>query len=83
MQRFTNTQTGTNNGGRPRAGWGASAGGHELNMRALRYGMKQFFADPEIDDYNRLLVALSSYNAERDRIQRLRGEAAVVGYNPD
>ena len=50
-------------------------------MMALRYGMNQFFADPETDDNNRLFFALSSYNAGPDRIQRLRGEAAASGRN--
>ena len=52
-------------------------------MKALRYGMNQFFADPETDENNRLFFALSSYNAGPDRIQRLRGEAAATGRNPD
>jgi membrane-bound lytic murein transglycosylase MltF len=49
----------------------------------LRYVIDNFFDDPAIDQVNRTLFAFASYNAGPNRIQRLRGEAAGLGFDPN
>ncbi len=49
----------------------------------LRYVVDNFFDDPAIDQVNRTLFAFASYNAGPNRIQRLRGEAAGMGFDPN
>ncbi len=49
----------------------------------LRYVIDNFFDDPAIDQVNRTLFAFASYNAGPNRIQRLRGEAAGMGFDPN
>ncbi len=48
----------------------------------LRYIVDNFFDDPAIDEVNRTLFAFASYNAGPNRIQRLRKEAAGMGFDP-
>ncbi len=49
----------------------------------LRYIVDNFFDDPAIDEVNRTLFAFASYNAGPNRIQRLRSEAAGMGFDPN
>ena len=49
----------------------------------LRYIVDNFFDDPAIDEVNRTLFAFASYNAGPNRIQRLRKEAAEMGFDPN
>ena len=49
----------------------------------LRYIIRQYFDDPEIDEFNRTLFAFASYNAGPNRIQRLRNKAATLGFDPN
>jgi len=49
----------------------------------LRYVIDNFFDDPAIDEVNRTLFAFASYNAGPNRIQRLRAEAASMGFDPN
>ncbi|WP_210164906.1 MltF family protein [Afifella pfennigii] len=44
-------------------------------VKYLRYIADQHFADPELDEINRILFALASYNAGPNRIARLRRQA--------
>jgi membrane-bound lytic murein transglycosylase MltF len=49
----------------------------------LRQLVDVHFADPDIDALNRTLFAFAGYNAGPTRINRLRGEAAKKGLDPD
>ena len=49
----------------------------------LRYIVDHYFNDPAIDEVNRTLFAFASYNAGPNRIQRLRGETASMGFDPN
>ena len=49
----------------------------------LRYIVDHYFDDPEIDEVNRTLFALASYNAGPNRIRRFRTTAADQGYDPN
>ena len=49
----------------------------------LRYIVDHYFDDPEIDEVNRTLFALVSYNAGPNRIRRFRTTAADQGYDPN
>ena len=49
----------------------------------LRYIVDHYFNDPAIDEVNRTLFGFASYNAGPNRIQRLRPEAASMGYDPN
>jgi membrane-bound lytic murein transglycosylase MltF len=53
------------------------------STKYLRYIADHYFHDPAIDDLNRTLFALASYNAGPNRIRRLRSEAAEQGYDPN
>ena len=55
----------------------------EANIHAgvkyMRYLMDHYFADPEIDEVNRYLLAFAAYNAGPNRIARLRALAPEYG----
>lgn len=55
----------------------------EAGARYVRYLMDEFFDDPAVDQENRLLFALASYNAGPGRIRSLRREAAERGLDPN
>ena len=59
----------------------------ESNIHAgtkyLRWIVNTYFDDPEIDEANRTLFALASYNAGPNRIRRLRGVAVERGFDPN
>jgi membrane-bound lytic murein transglycosylase MltF len=52
-------------------------------VKYTRYIIDEYFADPNIDEFNRTLLALASYNAGPDRIATLRKEAAQKGLDPN
>ena len=58
----------------------------EANIHAgvkyLDFIRKRYFNDPEMDEMNRTLFALASYNAGPARIAKLRAKAGQQGYNP-
>jgi membrane-bound lytic murein transglycosylase MltF len=43
----------------------------------------RYFADSEIDRFNKTLFAIAAYNAGPARIRNLRDKAAKAGYNPN
>ena len=49
----------------------------------VRFVMDEFFDDPAIDQRNRMLLALASYNAGPGRIRSLRQKAAAQGLDPN
>ena len=49
----------------------------------LRKLIDHYFDDPGIDEFNRELFAIASYNAGPTRIRRLRREAAEQGLDPN
>ena len=49
-------------------------------MRTL---IDTYFADPEIDDINRVLFAFAAYNGGPTRIQKMRRRTAKAGLNPN
>ena len=55
----------------------------EAGARYMRFLMDRYFADPEMGELQRWLFALAAYNAGPARIQRLRRQAAVEGYDPN
>ncbi len=55
----------------------------EAGARYMRFLMDRYFADPEMEELQRWLFALAAYNAGPARIQRLRKQAAVEGYDPN
>jgi membrane-bound lytic murein transglycosylase MltF len=59
----------------------------EANIHAgvkyMRYLMDRHFADPEIDEVNRYLLAFAAYNAGPTRITRLRARAPEYGVDPN
>jgi len=55
----------------------------EAGARYMRFLMDRYFADPEMAESQRWLFALAAYNAGPARIQRLRRQAAVEGYDPN
>ncbi len=55
----------------------------EAGARYMRFLMDRYFADPEMGELQRWLFALAAYNAGPARIQRLRTQAAVEGYDPN
>jgi len=52
-------------------------------VKYVRYVMDHFFNDPAIDQRNRMLLALASYNAGPGRIRSLRRKAAERGLDPN
>lgn len=76
----------------PRTARGPAVGIHnveelEANIHAghkyLRHIIDEYFSDPELDEFNRELLAFAAYNAGPTRISRLRREAARRGLNPN
>ena len=59
----------------------------EQNIHAaakyMRYLLDTYLSDPEIDPTNRLLLALSAYNAGPLNMKRMREEAVEMGLNPN
>ena len=55
----------------------------EAGARYMRFLMDRYFADPEMGELQRWLFALAAYNAGPARIQRLRRQAALEGYDPN
>jgi len=49
----------------------------------LRKLITTYFDEPQLEERDRMMFALASYNAGPTRIQRLRGEARKLGYSPD
>lgn len=45
--------------------------------------MDTYFADPALDEDNRVFLTLASYNAGPNRIKRLRAEAGTAGRDPN
>lgn len=52
-------------------------------VRYLDFIRNRYFSEPEIDDYNKTLFALASYNAGPARVAKLRKKAEQQGYNPN
>jgi len=55
----------------------------EAGARYMRFLMDRYFSDPEMGELQRGLFALAAYNAGPARIQGLRRQAAVEGYDPN
>lgn len=59
----------------------------EANIHAgtkyLRTLIDTYFADPAIDDMNRVLLAFAAYNSGPTRIQKLRARTARAGLDPN
>ena len=55
----------------------------EAGARYMRFLMDRYFSDPEMGELQRWLFALAAYNAGPAKIQRLRRQAAVEGYDPN
>jgi len=51
--------------------------------KMLRYFADAYFSDPQIDNLNRALFVLASYNAGPTRISRLRAQAKDQGVDPN
>jgi membrane-bound lytic murein transglycosylase MltF len=52
-------------------------------VKYVRFMMDQYFKDDPMDDLNKALMTLASYNAGPGRIRQLRREAAARGLNPN
>ena len=52
-------------------------------VKYLRFLRDRYFADPEIDDLNAMLLSLAAYNGGPNRITRLQREAADLGLDPN
>jgi membrane-bound lytic murein transglycosylase MltF len=52
-------------------------------IKYVRFMMDQYFKDDPMDDLNKLLMTLASYNAGPGRIRQLRREAEKRGLNPN
>jgi membrane-bound lytic murein transglycosylase MltF len=52
-------------------------------VRYLDFLRKRYFNAAGMDDLNRTLFALASYNAGPARVAKLRDKAAKLGYNPN
>jgi membrane-bound lytic murein transglycosylase MltF len=52
-------------------------------IKYLDFIRKRYFADPEIDRFNKTLFAFASYNAGPARIRKLRDKAEKAGYDPN
>lgn len=52
-------------------------------IKYLAYLRDRYYSDPEIDDLNRTLLALATYNAGPRRMINLRNEAKKLGYDPN
>jgi membrane-bound lytic murein transglycosylase MltF len=52
-------------------------------VKYFRFMMDEFYKDEPMDDVNKGLMTLASYNAGPGRIRQLRREAAKRGLNPN
>jgi membrane-bound lytic murein transglycosylase MltF len=52
-------------------------------VKYFRFMMDEFYKDEPMDDVNKGLMTLASYNAGPARIRQLRREAAQRGLNPN
>lgn len=52
-------------------------------VKYLRFVTDYYLREDDIDDFNRVLLALAGYNAGPGRLQRLRREAAAAGLDPN
>jgi len=52
-------------------------------IKYLRQLHDRYITGENVDDQNRTLLALASYNAGPGRIEKLRAEAPKLGYDPD
>ncbi len=52
-------------------------------IKYLHYLRSRYFSDPEIDSFNRTLLAFGAYNAGPHRMIKLRNKAAKQGYDPN
>ena len=58
-------------------------GNIHAGIKYLDYLRERYFSDPEIDDLNKTLLALATYNAGPRRMINMRNEAEKLGYNPN
>jgi membrane-bound lytic murein transglycosylase MltF len=52
-------------------------------IKYIRFMMDQYYKDDPMDDFNKLLMTLASYNAGPGRMRQLRQETAKRGLNPN
>jgi membrane-bound lytic murein transglycosylase MltF len=52
-------------------------------IRLMHFLVNDYFKEPELDQMNRTLLAIASYNAGPSRITRCRQAAEEMGYDPD
>ena len=52
-------------------------------VRYLRWMIDRYYADDDMDDDNRLLFALASYNAGPRRVRQMRQQAEAEGLDPN
>ncbi len=52
-------------------------------IKYLDFLRDRYFSDPEINDLNRILLALAAYNAGPSRMINLRNKASKMGYDPN
>jgi len=52
-------------------------------IKYLNYLRERYYSDPEMNDLNRTLLALATYNAGPRRMINLRNEAEKLGYDPN
>jgi membrane-bound lytic murein transglycosylase MltF len=52
-------------------------------VKYIRFMMDQYYKDDPMDDTNKLLMTLASYNAGPGRMRQLRAETAKRGLNPN
>lgn len=55
----------------------------QAGIKYMRFMIDTYFPDEEIDDFNKGLLALASYNAGPNRIRRLRKKTAEMGLDPN
>lgn len=55
----------------------------EAGAKYLRYMVSHYYSSEPLDQINKGLFALASYNAGPDRIEKLRHLAATEGYDPN
>ncbi|MEJ2531158.1 MAG: transporter substrate-binding domain-containing protein [Halioglobus sp.] len=52
-------------------------------VKYLEFLRERYFSDPGIDDFNRTLLALATYNMGPRNMINVRNKAAKLGYDPD
>jgi membrane-bound lytic murein transglycosylase MltF len=52
-------------------------------IKYLAYLRDRYYGDPDVDDLNRTLLALATYNVGPRRMINLRNEALKLGYDPN